>query len=133
TLIHLQDRYSATHPYPLTSHADLAERTETIFCAGVDRIALPTNEGYLTASADGTPMTITPAPGFGPVAESAAFDLFDWGGAWALRAVVNGRYVSEDENGHLTNDQPGPNGWEVRQTFRWQPDPHGRSAERRAG
>lgn len=121
----MEDWYSGTLPYAITARAGLAERTETVFCEGVDRIALRTNEGYLTASADGTPMTITPAPGFGPVAESAAFDLFDWGGAWALRAVVNGRYVSEDENGHLTNDQPGPNGWEVRQTFRWQPDPNG--------
>src|SRR5690606_29094993 len=121
----MEDWYSGTLPYAITARAGLAERTETVFCEGVDRIALRTNEGYLTASADGTPMTITPAPGFGPVAESAAFDLFDWGGAWALRAVVNGRYVSEDENGHLTNDQPGPNGWGVRQTFRWQPDPNG--------
>ena len=121
----MEDWYSGTLPYAVTARAGLAERTETVFCEGVDRIALRTDEGYLTAGAEGTPLTLTPAPGFGPVAESAAFDLFDWGGAWALRAVVNGRYVSETEDGHLTNDQPGPNGWEVRQTFRWQPDPGG--------
>ena len=100
----MEDWYSGTLPYAITARAGLAERTETVFCEGVDRIALRTNEGYLTASADGTPMTITPAPGFGPVAESAAFDLFDWGGAWALRAVVNGRYVSKTKT--ATHQRP---------------------------
>ncbi|TDQ50768.1 glycoside hydrolase family 3 protein [Actinorugispora endophytica] len=121
----MEDWYSGTLPYAVSARAGISERAETVFCEGVDRIALRTGEGYVTAGTRGAPLTLTPAPGFGPVAESAAFDLFDWGGACALRAVVDGRYVSETEDGLLANDQPGPNGWEVRQTFRRQERPGG--------
>ncbi|MEO3873622.1 glycoside hydrolase family 3 C-terminal domain-containing protein [Nonomuraea sp. B12E4] len=63
-------------------------------------------------------------------AEASAFDLFDWGGgAYALRAVATGRFVSADGL-TLVNDQPGPNGWEVRQTFRMEERPRGTLALR---
>ncbi|MBN6057386.1 glycoside hydrolase family 3 C-terminal domain-containing protein [Nonomuraea sp. RK-328] len=61
----------------------------------------------------------------GPAERLDLFDLFDWGGgAYALRAAATGRFVSVDD-GVLVNDQPGPNGWEVRQTFRVEDRPRG--------
>ncbi|MGY4769555.1 glycoside hydrolase family 3 C-terminal domain-containing protein [Kribbella sp. CWNU-51] len=45
--------------------------------------------------------------------------MFDWGGdACALRSVRNGRHLTVTDDGTLVADQPGPNGWEVKQTFR---------------
>jgi len=69
-------------------------------------------------------------PGGGPLraragsvdgaAGDTGFDVFDWGrDIRALRAAANGRHVSVDSEGVLVNDQPGPNGWIVRETFRF--------------
>lgn len=125
----MEDWYSGTLPYAVTALRGLAERCETVFCEGVDRVALRGDGGYVTARKehDGGPLTLTPE-GDGP---AVWFDLFDWGGgAYALRAVANGRYLSAGEDGVLVNDQPGPNGWEVRQTFRLEPRPKGALALR---
>ncbi|MEU4327524.1 glycoside hydrolase family 3 C-terminal domain-containing protein [Nonomuraea dietziae] len=87
----MEDWYSGTLPYAVTALQGMAERCETVFCEGVDRVALGGHE----------------------------FDVFDWGGgALALRSPLNGQFLSADEEGRLACDQPGPNGWEVRQTFR---------------
>ncbi|MEV0967723.1 glycoside hydrolase family 3 C-terminal domain-containing protein [Microtetraspora glauca] len=113
----LEDWYSGTLPYQVTARAALAERCETLHCEGVDRIALHTEDGYVTAADDVTGGPLRVGPQAGP--ERSAFDLFDWGGgAYAFRAAANGRHVSVGDDGVLINDQPGPNGWEVRQTFR---------------
>jgi beta-glucosidase len=113
-----EDWYAGTLPYRITALDGIVERlgSERVeFCEGVDRIALRVNgtgvrltvgaDGRLHASADGA-------------AEDGWFDLFDWGGgAWALRSVRNGRYLTAMDDGGLVADQPGPNGWEVKQTF----------------
>ncbi|MFI6320592.1 glycoside hydrolase family 3 C-terminal domain-containing protein [Nonomuraea sp. NPDC050556] len=96
----MEDWYSGTLPYAVTARDGLAARCEVVFCEGVDRVRLS--------------------------AEYGEFDLFDWGGgAYALRAVANGRYLSVDADDRVVADQPGPNGWEVRQTFRLQERPRG--------
>jgi beta-glucosidase len=120
-----EDWYSGTLPYAVTALDGIGARTATVFCEGVDRIALRSGGGHVTAGADGAPLRLTGAPATGPSGASVAFDLFDWGGAYALRAAADGRYVSEGADGTLVNDQPGPNGWEVRQTFRFQERPDG--------
>ncbi|WP_229691391.1 glycoside hydrolase family 3 C-terminal domain-containing protein, partial [Sphaerisporangium melleum] len=93
------------------------------------RVALSTAGGHVTAVEHfaGGPLTVS-ATG---EARATWFDLFDWGGgAYALRAHANGRYVSVGDDGVLVNDQPGPNGWEVRQTFRLDDRPRGTLALR---
>ncbi|GAA3422734.1 glycoside hydrolase family 3 C-terminal domain-containing protein [Streptosporangium vulgare] len=44
--------------------------------------------------------------------------------------MATGRHLSVDDDGILVNDQPGPNGWEVRQTFRTEDRPRGALALR---
>ncbi|MGP3955591.1 glycoside hydrolase family 3 C-terminal domain-containing protein [Nonomuraea sp. 3N208] len=119
----MEDWYSGTLPYAVTARAGLAERCETIFCEAVDRVTLTAEAGPVIADPAGGPLQIK-------TAESGAFDLFDWGGgAYALRSVTTGRFVSVD-GGTLVNDQPGPNGWEVRETFRMEERPRGTLALR---
>ncbi|GAA3808355.1 glycoside hydrolase family 3 protein [Sphaerisporangium flaviroseum] len=125
----MEDWYSGTLPYAVTARAGLAERCVTEFHEGVDRVALHMAGGHVTAGEDfgGAPLVVLPAG----EARLTWFDLFDWGGgAYALRAVANGRYVSAGDDGVLVNDQPGPNGWEVRQTFRLDERPRGTLALR---
>ncbi|GAA3135657.1 glycoside hydrolase family 3 protein [Planomonospora alba] len=111
----MEDWYSGTLPYAVTARAGLAERCETVFCEAVDRITLTAESGHVVADPGGGPLTVTAEAG----TAEGLFDLFDWGGgSYALRAVATGRHVSVDDAGVLVNDQPGPNGWEVRQTFR---------------
>ncbi|MFC4589395.1 glycoside hydrolase family 3 protein [Sphaerisporangium corydalis] len=120
----MEDWYSGTLPYAVTAHAGLAERCVTEFHEGVDRVALHAPGGLVTAGQDfgGAPLAV----GAAPDPRLTWFDLFDWGGgAYALRAVANGRYVTAGDDGVLVNDQPGPNGWEVRQTFRLDERPRG--------
>lgn len=108
----LEDWYSGTLPYQVTARAGLAGRVETLYCEGADRIVLRADEGYVSASSETTGGPLVTGP-------SAEFDLFDWGGgAIALRSAANGRHVGVDDDDVLVNDQPGPSGWEVRQTFR---------------
>ena len=119
----MEDWYSGTLPYAVTARTGLAERCETVFCEGVDRVTLTAEAGPVTADPAGGPLSLG-------AAEADTFDVFDWGGgAYALRAVATGRFVSADD-GVLVNDQPGPNGWEVRQTFRIEDRPRGSLALR---
>ncbi|MET8160826.1 glycoside hydrolase family 3 C-terminal domain-containing protein [Sphaerisporangium sp. NPDC005289] len=125
----MEDWYSGTLPYAVTARAGLAERCVTAFAEGVDRVALNAAGGHVTAAEHfaGGPLAVSPAG----EARATWFDLFDWGGgAYALRACANGRYVSVGDDGVLVNDQPGPNGWEVRQTFRLDERPRGTLALR---
>ncbi|WP_214412470.1 glycoside hydrolase family 3 protein [Sphaerisporangium fuscum] len=125
----MEDWYSGTLPYAVTARAGLSERCVTEFHEGVDRVALLTATGHVTAEEDfgGGPLAVRQ----GTDPRLTWFDLFDWGGgAYALRAVANGRYVSVGDDGVLVNDQPGPNGWEVRQTFRLDERPRGTLALR---
>ncbi|PRX96087.1 glycoside hydrolase family 3 protein [Allonocardiopsis opalescens] len=120
----MEDWYSGTLPYSVTARDGIAARVETVFHEGVDRVVLRTGSGRVTADADpaGGPLRVVA----GADRDSCAFDVFDWGGgAKALRAAANGRYLSAGEDGVLVNDQPGPAGWEVRQTFRFQERPGG--------
>ncbi|NUR88090.1 MAG: carbohydrate-binding protein [Nonomuraea sp.] len=105
----MEDWYSGTLPYSVTARAGLAGRCETLFCEGVDRVRLVNEQ-------DGGTL--------------GTFDLFDWGGgAHAFRAVETGLFLAV-EDGVLVDDQPGPSGWEVRQTFRLEVRPRGTVALR---
>ncbi|MFG1703396.1 glycoside hydrolase family 3 C-terminal domain-containing protein [Nonomuraea sp. M3C6] len=119
----MEDWYSGTLPYAVTARTGLAERCETVFCEAVDRVTLTSDAGAVTADPAGGPLRVG-------AFEVGSFDLLDWGGgAYALRAVATGRFVSVD-GVTLVNDQPGPNGWEVRQTFRMEERPRGTLALR---
>ncbi|MGW7479263.1 glycoside hydrolase family 3 C-terminal domain-containing protein [Nonomuraea muscovyensis] len=126
----MEDWYSGTLPYAVTARAGLAERCETVFCEAVDRITLTAEAGPVTADPAGGPLSAGGPATTAAADRTGAFDLFDWGGgSYALRAVATGRFVSADD-GILVNDQPGPNGWEVRQTFRLEDRPRGAIALR---
>jgi beta-glucosidase len=111
------DWYSGTLPYAVTPRAGLVDLLGegAVAChEGVDRIALRTADGYVTAG-DGEPLRVR-ATGADP---AARFDVIDWGGGVvALRAAANGRYVGTEDDGTLVNDSTGPGGWIVRETFR---------------
>ncbi|MFD2765254.1 beta-glucosidase family protein [Micromonospora eburnea] len=118
--VHL-DWYSGTLPYAVTAYAGLAGRLpEVTTHPGTDRIALRLGDRYVhcPGTPDGGPLALDATP--------AAFDVFDWGGdVVALRAVGNGRHVGADDSGTLVNDRPGPGGWVVRETFRFDHRPDG--------
>jgi beta-glucosidase len=119
----MEDWYSGTLPYAVTARAGLSERCETLFCEAVDRVTLSVESGSVIVDLDGGPLGIG--------TEADLFDLFDWGGgSYALRAAATGRHLSVDDGGVLVNDQPGPSGWEVRQTFRMEDRPRGTLALR---
>ncbi|WP_159944196.1 MULTISPECIES: glycoside hydrolase family 3 C-terminal domain-containing protein [unclassified Nocardiopsis] len=123
----LEDWYSGTLPYSVTARAGIAERVETVFCEGVDRVRLGSSErGAVVDPGGGAPLRLEGdllrAEGADHGAEGSEFDLLDWGGgALALRSVVTGRYLDEGPEGTLASTAPGPGTWEVRQTFRRQP------------
>jgi beta-glucosidase len=110
------DWYAGTLPYQITAYDGLVERLgedRVEYCEGIDRIALRVagSTSYLTIGADGVLRADED--------EHKWFDLFDWGGdACALRSVRNGQHLTVTDDGSLVADQPGPNGWEVKQTFR---------------
>ncbi|NIK58629.1 glycoside hydrolase family 3 protein [Kribbella shirazensis] len=110
-----EDWYAGTLPYQETALDGLRERLgrESVeYCEGVDRITLRIagSSSYLAVGADAVLRVST---------DAGEFDLFDWGGdAWALRSVRNGQHLTVTDDGELVADQPGPNGWEVKQTFR---------------
>ncbi|MFJ6197982.1 glycoside hydrolase family 3 C-terminal domain-containing protein [Micromonospora sp. NPDC092111] len=118
-----EDWYSGTLPYAVTAREGLAGRLPAVTThPGADRIALRIGDRYVRCprSPQGGPLTA----GDGP--DDTSFDVFDWGrDTVALRAVANGRHVGADDDGALTNDRPGPGGWVVRETFRFQPRPDG--------
>jgi beta-glucosidase len=110
-----EDWYAGTLPYQLTALAGIVERLgdeRVEYCEGVDRVRLRVagSTSYLSIGAD-TVLRAEP--------EAGEFDLLDWGGdACALRSVRTGRHLTVTDEGELVADQPGPNGWEVKQTFR---------------
>jgi beta-glucosidase len=110
-----EDWYAGTLPYQITPFDGIVERlgAERVeYCEGVDRITLRVagSTSYLCLGEDA---------GLRTDSQADEFDLFDWGGdACALRSVRNGRHLTVTEEGTLVADQPGPNGWEVKQTFR---------------
>lgn len=108
-----EDWYAGTLPYQVTALDGIKERLGQVeYCEGVDRITLRIagSSSYLCVGDDAVLRTST---------DAGEFDLFDWGGdAWALRAVRNGRHLTATDDGELVADQPGPNGWEVKQTFK---------------
>ena len=110
-----EDWYAGTLPYQITALDGIVERLgpeRVEYCEGVDRITLRVagSSAYLAIGADAV---------LRAEAEPGEFDLFDWGGdACALRSVLNGRHLTVTDDGTLVADQPGPNGWEVKQTFR---------------
>ena len=113
-----EDWYAGTLPYQVTALDGLIERSgseRVEYCEGVDRITLRIagSSSYLAVGGDAVLRAGT---------DPGEFDLFDWGGdAWALRSVRNGRHLTATDEGELVADQPGPNGWEVKQTFRLLP------------
>ena len=121
----LTDWYSGSLPYAVSAYHGISGRLPTgatTFHEGADRIGLRVGAGWVCAGGqpDGEPLRVRNAPP-GP---AAGFDVFDWGGdTLALRAAANGRHVGVDPHGTLVNNQPGPNGWVVRETFR--PVPRG--------
>lgn len=108
-----EDWYAGTLPYQVTALDGIKERLGPVeYCEGVDRITLRIagSSSYLSVGDDAVLRSST---------DAGEFDLFDWGGdAWALRAVRNGRHLTATDDGELVADQPGPNGWEVKQTFK---------------
>jgi beta-glucosidase len=111
-----EDWYAGTLPYQITALDGVVERLgrdRVQYCEGVDRVTLriADSSSYLTVGPDAV-LRAGREPG--------EFDLFDWGGdAFALRSVRNGQHLSVSDDGELVADQPGPNGWEVKQTFRF--------------
>ncbi len=112
-----EDWYAGTLPYQVTARDGLVERLgadRVEYCEGIDRVTFRVagTDVALGVGADGTLHA-------GTIGNHSLFDIFDWGAnACALRSADTGRYLSADDAGSLVVDQPGPNGWEVRQTFR---------------
>jgi beta-glucosidase len=131
----LEDWYSGTLPYQVTAFGGITARNktgQTVHREGVDRVALRcvATGRYVVAddAPDGGPLRLA---GDGPLPD-AWFDVFDWGrDIVALRAAANGRHVGVPDGAErLVNDQPGPNDWVVRETFRLVPQPGGAVALR---
>lgn len=118
----MEDWYSGTLPYAVTARAGLAERVDTVFCEGTDRITLHAPNGPIVHPADGQ----APRVGEGD-RPGTRFALLDWGGgAVVLRSEVNGRHLGEGPEGNdLVCESPGPGEWEVRETFRIHDAPDG--------
>lgn len=128
----LEDWYSGTLPYAVTARAGIAERVETVFCEGVDRIRLSMFGHVIVVDpGGGSPARLEPhgtcgghrgADGDAPeedAVEGADLDLLDWGGgACVLRSALTGRYLDAGPDGVLAFTAPGPGTWEVTQTFR---------------
>lgn len=110
-----EDWYSGTLPYAVTAYAGLATRlAEVTTHPGADRITLRVGDRHVHCpdTAEGGSLTLD--------GDATAFDVYDWGhGVVALRAAGNGRHVGVRDSGELVNDQPGPGGWVVRETFRF--------------
>ncbi|WP_089154022.1 beta-glucosidase family protein [Micromonospora sp. NBS 11-29] len=114
----LTDWYSGTLPYAVSPYAGLLGRLpEVTTHPGADRITLRAG-GRAVSHDDGLLALTDAAP--------AEFDVVDWGqGVVALRAVGTGGHVGADDAGALVVDRPGPGGWVVRETFRFQHRPDG--------
>ena len=119
----MEDWYSGTLPYAVTARAGSgrAVRRRSFF-EGVDRVALRA-DGAATWS---RPTSTAGRSGSARPADGTVRPL-RLGRRVRTRCApsANGRYLSVDDDGVLVNDQPGPNGWEVRQTFRMEERPRG--------
>ncbi|GLW30784.1 glycoside hydrolase family 3 protein [Actinoplanes regularis] len=112
-----EDWYSGTPPYRRTLRSAL---DDAVFHEGVDRVSLRGAGGRL-AVVDG----ILQIRSLSGTPDNALFDILDWGQETiSLRAVTNGLFVGFDGT-LLRNDQPGPNGWEVKETFELVPSGDG--------
>ncbi|MFC7532571.1 glycoside hydrolase family 3 C-terminal domain-containing protein [Actinoplanes sp. GCM10030250] len=119
------DWYSGTPPYRTTLRDGIAERIgagSVLHHEGVDRVALRCASGLLTADPS-NPLSVRANDIAG---DAALFDVLDWGQeTFSLRAVATGGHVGADglgpESHLLVTDRPGPNGWEVRETFQFEP------------
>ncbi|WP_328466044.1 glycoside hydrolase family 3 C-terminal domain-containing protein [Actinoplanes sp. NBC_00393] len=119
------DWYSGTPPYRTTLRDSLARRLgagSVLHHEGTDRIALRCASGLLTA----VPSQPVSVRANDTIPDTALFDVLDWGQeTFALRAVSTGLCLGADGLGpqahELVSDRPGPNGWEVRETFRFEP------------
>jgi beta-glucosidase len=130
-----EDWYSGTMPYRVSVAAGLSAALATqggkvVLVEGVDRIALrAAGTGALLAAPLFDPSGPLQAadPESQEQSDEAGFDLFDWGsGVLTLRNVRTGRYVSLKDGDHtLAADQLQPNGWDVHETFRLEPQPDG--------
>ncbi|WP_229073089.1 glycoside hydrolase family 3 protein [Actinoplanes sp. DH11] len=134
-----EDWYSGTPPYRTTLRDGIAARIgagSVVFAEGVDRVTLRCAAGLLFATPQGPlgvradddlPDDDLPDDDL-PDHPGTVFDLLDWGEE-TVSLRVNGRCVGADGLGPgdhlLINDRPGPNGWEVRETFRFVPAPDG--------
>jgi beta-glucosidase len=116
------DWYSGTPPYRRTLLDGVTERAgEVVHHEGADRLALRGPAGLL--STGNGPLRVVASD---DVPDTALFDVLDWGEETvSLRSVASGRFVGADGLGAgshlLVDDRPGPNGWEVRETFRFEP------------
>ncbi|MFD0257168.1 glycoside hydrolase family 3 C-terminal domain-containing protein [Kitasatospora indigofera] len=129
-----EDWYSGTMPYRVTVAAGLgaalgARGGEVLRTEGVDRVALrAASTGGLLAVPTGDPTgPIGTTEADGKPGDEACFDLFDWGnGVLTLRSAASGRYVTLKDAGlGLAADQTQPNGWDVHETFRLEPQEDG--------
>lgn len=129
-----EDWYSGTMPYRVTVAAGLgaavgARGGEVVCTEGVDRISLrAASTGGLLAAPAGDPTGPIGAPAGGDKpGDEACFDLFDWGNeVLTLRNAASGRYVTLKDAGlGLAADQTQPNGWDVHETFRLEPQSDG--------
>ncbi|GAB2755899.1 glycoside hydrolase family 3 protein [Amycolatopsis magusensis] len=110
------DWYSGALPYRITPFDGITEAAGAAVTTteGVDRIALRTAGGYVTATAAATPLTVSASTG-----DDTRFDVYDWGEAIVtLRALSNGNFLSFGPDRTLVNNAPQPNGWFVQQQFK---------------
>lgn len=126
-----EDWYSGTMPYRITAAdgigAAVAARGGTVeVVEGVDRITLRSASTGGLLAACGSDGVLTAAAA-GEQGEDAWFDVFDWDlGVLTLRNVRTGRYAGlKDADGSVAADQAQPNGWDVHETFRLEPQPDG--------
>jgi beta-glucosidase len=141
-----EDWYSGTMPYRITVADALADVLperggEVVVAEGVDRVALRSaRTGALLAVPGDDPtgpltaVAAAPAEGVrggadrpGSVPDTAAFDVFDWGGGvLTLRNARTGRYLGlADADRSLDADRLLPGGWDVHETFRLEDLPDG--------
>ncbi|WP_309238346.1 glycoside hydrolase family 3 C-terminal domain-containing protein [Actinoplanes aureus] len=119
------DWYSGTPPYRKTLRDGVARRLgagSVLHHEGLDRIALRCASGLLIADPS-QPLRVRENDG---VPEEALFDVIDWGQeTFSLRVVSTRLFLGADGLGprphELVCDRPGPNGWEVRETFQFEP------------
>ena len=111
-----EDWYAGTLPYQITALDGIVERLgrdRVEYCEGVDRITLRIagSSSYLAVGAGRRTASRRRAGRVRPVRL----------GRRRVRVAVGAERAASDvsDDGDLVADQPGPNGWEVKQTFRF--------------